>query len=113
LCKVDINLIFELLEYILPIAVFELYSILNTGLKEKYMSVIVFSTPTCSWCRKLKSFLKQNQVRFKDIDVSKDAAAMRDMVRKSGQRGVPQMWINNKPIVGFDEKKITKELKNA
>lgn len=73
-------------------------------------SVIVFTTPTCSWCRKVKSYLKQHQVRFKEVDVSRDASAMRDMVRKSGQRGVPQLWINNKPIVGFDEKNIKKEL---
>lgn len=73
-------------------------------------SVIVFTTPTCSWCRKVKGFLRNNQISFKEVDVSRDAAAMRDMVRKSGQRGVPQLWINNRPIVGFDEKKIKKEL---
>lgn len=76
----------------------------------KSKSVIVFTTPTCSWCRKVKSFLKQNQVRFKEVDVSRDTVAMKDMVRKSGQRGVPQLWINNRPIVGFDEKKIKMEL---
>ena len=72
--------------------------------------VIVFSTPTCSWCRKLKSYLKDNRIRFKDVDVSRDAKAARDMMRKSGQQGVPQMWINNRPIVGFDKQKINREL---
>jgi len=73
--------------------------------------VIVFSTPTCSWCRKLKSYLKENKIRFKDIDVSKDQRAARDMVKKTGQQGVPQMWINNRPVVGFDKNKIDKMLK--
>lgn len=73
-------------------------------------TVVVFTTPTCSWCRKVKSFLRQKQVRFKEVDVSRDQTAMRDMVRKSGQRGVPQLWINNRAIVGFDEIKIKKEL---
>ncbi|MDY6914694.1 MAG: glutaredoxin domain-containing protein [Candidatus Cloacimonadota bacterium] len=73
--------------------------------------VIVFSTPTCSWCRKLKTYLKKNNVRFKDIDISRDVKAARDMMRKSGQQGVPQMWINNRPIVGFDKEKIDRELK--
>lgn len=68
--------------------------------------VIVFSTPTCSWCRKLKSYLKKNKIRFKDINVAKNQKAAKDMMRKSGQKGVPQMWINNKPIVGFDKNKI-------
>jgi glutaredoxin-like YruB-family protein len=72
--------------------------------------VIVFSTPTCSWCRKLKSYLKKNRISFKNIDVSRDAKAARDMMRKSGQQGVPQLWINNRPIVGFDKQKINREL---
>ncbi|MCF7919451.1 MAG: glutathione S-transferase N-terminal domain-containing protein [Candidatus Cloacimonetes bacterium] len=76
----------------------------------KAKRVIVFTTPTCSWCTKVKSFLKQHQVPFKEIDVSRDEVALRDMVKKSGQRGVPQLWINNRPIVGFDEFKIKKEL---
>ena len=72
--------------------------------------VIVFSTPTCGWCRKLKSYLKENKVSFTDVDVSKDVKAARDMMRKTGQQGVPQMWINNQPIVGFDKSKIDRLL---
>jgi glutaredoxin 3 len=73
-------------------------------------NVIVFSTPTCSWCVKLKRYLKESQVRFKDIDVSRNTSAARDMVRKTGQQGVPQMWINNVPVVGFDKNKINRLL---
>ncbi|MCF7792528.1 MAG: glutaredoxin family protein [Candidatus Cloacimonetes bacterium] len=77
---------------------------------KKMKKVIVFSTPTCSWCRKLKSYLKENKIKFKDIDVSRDQKAAQDMMRKTGQQGVPQMWINNVPVVGFDQKKIDKLL---
>ncbi len=73
-------------------------------------NVIVFSTPTCSWCRKVKDYLKQRGQNFKDIDVSKDLAAQRDMIRKTGQQGVPQLWINNVPVVGFDREKIDRLL---
>ncbi|MDO9576434.1 MAG: glutaredoxin domain-containing protein [Candidatus Cloacimonadales bacterium] len=72
--------------------------------------VIVFSTPTCSWCRKIKSYLNENKIRYTDIDVSRDAKAARDMVRKTGQQGVPQIWINNVPVVGFDKQKIDRLL---
>ena len=72
--------------------------------------VVVFSTPTCSWCRKLKSYLKENKIRFTDVDVSRDAKAAQDMVWKTRQQGVPQMWINNVPVVGFDKQKIDKLL---
>ena len=73
--------------------------------------VIIFSTPTCSWCRKAKGYLKENKVKFREVDVSRDQKAARDMVRKSGQQGVPQIWINNYPIVGFDKAKIDRMLK--
>jgi len=72
--------------------------------------VIVFSTPTCSWCHKVKSYLKENRIRFTNVDVSRDEKAARDMVRKTGQQGVPQMWINNVPVVGFDKNKIDRLL---
>ncbi len=72
--------------------------------------VIVFSTPTCSWCKKVKSYLREKKIRFKDIDVSRDPKAAQDMIRKSGQQGVPQIWVNNRPIVGFDKVKLNKLL---
>ncbi|MCK4312512.1 MAG: NrdH-redoxin [Candidatus Cloacimonetes bacterium] len=74
--------------------------------------VVVFSTPACSWCRKLKSYLKENKIRFVDVDVSKDPKAAQDMIKKSGKHGVPQIWINNKPVIGFDKEKIDRLLKN-
>lgn len=69
-------------------------------------NIVVFSTPTCAWCKKLKEYLKAQGFTYKDIDVSRDDAALRDMVRKSGQQSVPQVWIDNKPVVGFDRDKI-------
>jgi glutaredoxin-like YruB-family protein len=76
----------------------------------KLKKVIVFSTPTCSWCRRLKSYLKENKIRFTDVDVSRDAKAAQDMIRKTRKQGVPQMWINNVPVVGFDKQKIDRLL---
>jgi glutaredoxin-like YruB-family protein len=73
-------------------------------------SIIVFSTPTCSWCKKLKSYLRENSFIYKDIDVSKDTKALNDMIKKTGQQGVPQTWINGTPIIGFDRAKIDKLL---
>ncbi len=79
---------------------------------EKRLSVIVFTTPTCSWCKKVKTYLKEKQIRYKEVDVSRDQRAMKDMVRKSGQMGVPQLWINNRPVVGFDKAKIDRLINN-
>jgi glutaredoxin 3 len=68
--------------------------------------VIVFSTPTCPWCTAAKSYLRSRGVAFRDVDVSRDMAAARDMVRRTGQMGVPVVEIDGRPIVGFDRNRI-------
>ncbi len=77
---------------------------------ERQKRVIIFSTPTCSFCVKAKRYLKDKGIRFKDIDVSRDMKAAQDMERRTGQRGVPVLLIDNKPVVGFDVPKINRLL---
>jgi len=72
--------------------------------------VVVYSTPTCSWCQVLKSHLRQHRVPFQEVDVSRDQRAADELVRKSGQRGVPQTEINGEIIVGFNKTKINQLL---
>ena len=72
--------------------------------------VIVFSTPTCSFCNQTKRYFREKGIKFKDVDVSRDAAAARDMVRRSGQQGVPVIDIGGKIVVGFDRMKINQLL---
>ncbi len=71
---------------------------------------MIFSTPTCSHCRTAKRYLQKKGIPFKDIDVSRDKAAARDMVRRSGQQGVPVIDINGKIIVGFNRAKVDQML---
>jgi len=73
--------------------------------------VKVFSTPTCPYCVTLKSFLKQHNIKFEDIDVSKDEKSQKEMIEKSGQMGVPVVDIDGQIVVGFDKEKICKILK--
>ena len=72
--------------------------------------VIVFSTPTCSICNMAKKYFREKGINFKDVDVSRDPAAARDMVRRSGQQGVPVIDIGGKIVVGFDRPRIDKYL---
>ena len=65
--------------------------------------VIVFSTPTCTYCTQAKRFLREHNVRFTDVDVSRDERAARDLQRRTGQIGVSVILVNNRPIVGFDK----------
>nr|MBC8193429.1 glutathione S-transferase N-terminal domain-containing protein [FCB group bacterium] len=68
--------------------------------------VVMFTTPTCSHCTTAKRYLRENGIKFKEIDVSRNQKAAQDMLRKTGQQGVPQLWINNRPVVGFDRNRI-------
>jgi glutaredoxin-like YruB-family protein len=72
--------------------------------------VQVFSTSTCSWCRRAKRYLKERGVPFKEINVERDADAAREIVRKTGQTGVPVIKIGSRWIVGFDKEQIDREL---
>ena len=69
-------------------------------------NITVYSTPTCPFCIRVKQFLKDNNVEFRDIDVSSDEAMVEEMVTKSGQMGVPVVDIDGEIVVGFDKDKI-------
>ena len=72
--------------------------------------VKVYSTPTCPWCHRAKEYLEVKGVKFDYIDVSQDHKAAQEMVKKSGQMGVPQIEINGKMIVGFDQESLDREI---
>ncbi len=72
--------------------------------------VVVFSTPTCPWCDRAKAYLRQQRIPFREVDVSRDRAAARDLVRRTGQMGVPVVEIGGKPVIGFDRVKIDRLL---
>ena len=72
--------------------------------------VRVFSTQFCPYCVTLKEFLKENNIEFEEIDVSENKEALEEMVKKSGQMGVPVVDIDNEIVIGFDREKISKLL---
>ena len=76
------------------------------------VTVKVFSTPTCPWCHKAKDYFKSKKVKFTDYDVSSDEKARNEMIEKSGQMGVPVIFVGKKVIVGFDQGAIDTALKS-
>lgn len=74
------------------------------------MTVTIYSTPTCPYCKMAKEFMKKNKVSFKDVDVSSDKKAQEEMMKKSGQMSVPVIDANGTILVGFDEAKLKKAL---
>lgn len=73
-------------------------------------SVKVYSTSTCPYCHMAKDFLAKNNIQFEDIDVGADPEAGKEMVKRSGQMGVPVIDIDGQIIVGFDREAIQKAL---
>lgn len=70
----------------------------------------VYSTPFCPYCVTLKDYLKDKKVEFTEIDVSENEEKRDEMVKLSGQIGVPVVDIDGKIIVGFDKEEIDKTL---
>ncbi len=73
-------------------------------------NIVVYSTPTCPWCVKVKQYLREKGFNFTEYDVSKDMNAAQEMVRKSGQMGVPVVIIDGNVVVGFNKPRIDKLL---
>lgn len=77
---------------------------------KKAKTVTVYSTPTCTWCNTLKTWLQKHNIYFTDIDVSKNQSAAEELVNRTGQQGVPQTDIDGEFVVGFDQNKLKKLL---
>lgn len=73
-------------------------------------NVTVYSTPTCPFCVRAKQFLKDNKIEFTNYDVGADQVKADEMIKKSGQMGVPVLDIEGEIIVGFDKEKIKEAL---
>ena len=73
-------------------------------------SVTIYSTPTCHFCHMAKDFFTENKIAFTDYNVATDLPKRQEMIQKSGQMGVPVIYVGDEVIVGFDEEKLRKLL---
>lgn len=77
------------------------------------MTVIIYSTPSCTYCKMAKEYFKEHSIAYTEIDVASDADKRKEMVEKSGQLGVPVIDIDGQIVVGFDEDTIASLLPEA
>ena len=73
-------------------------------------NINIYSTPTCPFCIRAKQYLKDNNIQFTDYDVGADPAKAQEMMKKSGQMGVPVIEIDGNIVIGFDKEKIKESL---
>ncbi|MEK7143080.1 MAG: Uxx-star family glutaredoxin-like (seleno)protein [Patescibacteria group bacterium] len=74
------------------------------------MKVIIYTTISCPYCHQAKEYFQAQKIDFEEIDVGQNPQAAQEMVKLSGQMGVPVIVIDNKVMVGFDQKEIESAL---
>ena len=73
-------------------------------------NIVIYSTPTCHFCQMAKEFFKEKGIEQTNYDVSEDMEKRKEMIEKSGQMGVPVIFIDNEMMIGFDRDKILSAL---
>jgi len=68
--------------------------------------VTIYSTPTCHFCQMAKEFFTQNNVSYTEHNVASDMEKRQEMIDKSGQMGVPVIFVGDEMIIGFDKEKL-------
>ena len=71
-------------------------------------AITIYSTPTCHFCQLTKEFLKSHEIPFTDYDVATDLEKRQEMIEKSGQMGVPVIFIGDEMMIGFDRERLAK-----
>lgn len=69
-------------------------------------TVTIYTTPTCHFCHAAKEFFKKNNIPFTEYDVIADEVRRTEMLERSGQLGVPVIFIGSQMIIGFNEKRL-------
>jgi len=78
--------------------------------KKKTNRVTVYSGPGCPACGTLETYLRRNGIAFREVDISRDQQAAEKIIKRSGQRAIPQTDINGRIVVGFDQNKLDRLL---
>jgi len=74
------------------------------------MSVKIYTTPVCVYCKMAKDFFEKNNVSYEELNVAENEGALNDMVVKSSQMGVPVIDVDGEIFVGFDKRGLTRAL---
>ncbi len=70
------------------------------------MDIKVYSSPNCGYCHQAKKFLNDKGIKFTECDVSRDQAAAQEMMKLTGQMGVPVITVDGQVIIGFDRARL-------
>jgi glutaredoxin 3 len=74
------------------------------------MTIKLYTTPTCPYCKLVKEYFKEKNISYSEVDVANNAAAANEMVKLSGQMGVPVIDIDGRIIVGWNKNALDEVL---
>ncbi len=77
------------------------------------MNVVIYTTPTCGYCYQAKEFFSRQGIPYVEKNVAADRKAAAQMVRLSGQQGVPVITIDGQVVVGFDQPRLRQLIQQA
>jgi len=77
---------------------------------KKAKKIVIYSTPRCPICKQAKAYLNEKGMPYEDIDISADEEAAHEMIHRSGQMGTPVIFVGNRIMLGFNQKKMDKML---
>lgn len=83
-----------------------LYSLRSAFILSVMANIVIYSTPTCGYCRLAKEYFKSINQPYTEYDVSVDHAKAQEMIAKTGQFGVPVIEVDGKVVIGFDKPRI-------
>ena len=66
-------------------------------------TVTLYTTDTCPYCRSAKSLLASKGVPMEEINIQREPGKLEEMLTRSGRRTVPQIFIGDAHIGGFDD----------
>jgi len=72
--------------------------------------ITIYSTPTCHFCKMAKEFLTEKGIEYTNFDVSSDAVRREEMIKMTGQLGVPVIVVGQDIMVGFDRERLAGKL---
>lgn len=77
---------------------------------KKVKNVKIYTLPDCAYCRLAKRLFARHRVEYEEVDVLGDVVVHKEIIRKTGQLGVPVIEIEEEIFVGFDEGGIIRAL---
>ena len=63
----------------------------------------MYSTRLCPFCMRARALLESKGVAFEELAVDTEPELRREMMERSGRRTVPQIWIGDTHVGGFDD----------